>query len=213
MTSEKMEKNEKRAVIKYLHMKGLSPQQMHEDMEKVLADDAPSQATVYRWVAELKRGRQSTEDEHRSGRPAEASTDENVESIQDMILKGRRLTIRRVAECLKLSTGTTYQIISEILGYNGVCTRWVPQMLTSEIKRVRLQSSRDNLELYRADPAKFHRRYVTMDETWAPHFDPETKQQGMQWKHPTSPPMVKFRKTASAGKVIWRWFFGTARVF
>src|ERR1700759_887103 len=110
-----------------------------------------------------------------------------------MILKNRRLTIRRVAGCLKLSTGTTHHIISEILGYNKVCARWVPRMLTPEIKRVRLQTSHDNLELYNADLVKFHRRYVTMEETWAHHFDRDTKQQSMQWKHPTSAPVVKFR--------------------
>jgi len=43
-----MEKNEKRSVIKYLLMKGLSAQQIHLDMKEVLGDDAPSQATVYR---------------------------------------------------------------------------------------------------------------------------------------------------------------------
>jgi len=42
-------------------------------------------------------------------------------------------------------------------------------------KQVRLATSRDNLSLYNADPANFLRRYVTMDETWAHHFDPETK--------------------------------------
>ena len=41
-----------------------------------------------------------------------------------------------------------------------------------------------------------------MDETWAHHFDPETKQQSKQWKHVTSLTPVKFRKIASAGKVM-----------
>jgi len=44
--------------------------------------------------------------------------------------------------------------------------------------------------------------YVTVDETWAQHFDPETKQRSKQWKHVTSPPPVKFRRIASAGKVM-----------
>ena len=87
-------------------------------MKEVLADNALSPATVYRWVAKLKRGRQSNEDEHRSGRPVEASTDEDVESVQEIIVKDRRLTIRHVAECLKSSTGTIHHIISEIVGYN-----------------------------------------------------------------------------------------------
>jgi len=75
-------------------------------------------------------------------------------------------------------------------------------MLTPEKKPVRLATSRDNLSLYNADPAKFFRRYATMDETWAHHFDSETKQQSKQWKHVTSPTPVNFRKIASAGKVM-----------
>jgi len=98
------------------------------------------------------------------------------------------------------------------LGYNKVCARWVPTMLTVEIIRVRMQTSNRNLELYRTDPDKFLRRYVTMDETWAHHFDPETKQQSMQWKHPTSPPVVKFRKVISASKVMVSVFWDSEGV-
>ena len=72
--------NEKRAMIKYLLLKDLTPNQI-------------SQATIYRWVAEFQRGRQSTEDEHRSGRPADTRSNDNVRSVQDMILKDRRLNI------------------------------------------------------------------------------------------------------------------------
>ena len=106
----------------------------------------------------------------------------NVRHVNDMITTDRRLTVRYIAACLKISYGTTH--------YNKVCARWVPRMLTPEKKQVRLATSRDDLSLYNADPAKFLRRYVTMDETWAHHFDPEIKQQSKQWKHVTSPTPV-----------------------
>jgi len=59
-------------------------QQIYLGMKEVIRDDAPSQATVYRWTGALQRGRQSTEDEHRSGRPSDACTDKNVNSVEDM---------------------------------------------------------------------------------------------------------------------------------
>jgi len=122
-------------------------------------------------------------DKHRSGHPVDVCTDENVRHVNDMITTDRRLTVRYVAACLKLSYGTTHHVITNALGYNKVCARWVPRMLTLEKKQVRLATSHDNLSLYNADPARFLRRYVTMDETWAHHFDHETKQQSKQWKH------------------------------
>ena len=125
---------------KYLNLRGLSAVEISGELNSVSGDNAPSDATIYRWIAEFQRGRKSTEDEHRSGRP--------------------------------------------------------------EKKQVRLATSRDNLSLYNADPAKFLRRYVTMDETWAHHFDPETQQQSKQWKYVTSSTPVKFCKIASAGKVM-----------
>ena len=43
---------------------------------------------------------------------------------------------------------------------------------------------------------------VTMDETWLYHYDPETKQQSMEWRHSDSPRPKKFRLQKSAGKVL-----------
>ena len=44
---------------------------------------------------------------------------------------------------------------------------------------------------------------MTQDETWVHHFDPESKKQSMQWKHPDSPPpLKKFKRVSSAGKVM-----------
>jgi len=41
-----------------------------------------------------------------------------------------------------------------------------------------------------------------MDETWLYHYDPETKQQSMEWQHCRSPRSKKFRVQKYAGKVL-----------
>jgi histone-lysine N-methyltransferase SETMAR len=47
----------------------------------------------------------------------------------------------------------------------------------------------------------FLSRIVTGDETWAHHYEPETKRQSMEWHHPQSPRKKKLKTTPSAGKV------------
>jgi len=46
-----------------------------------------------------------------------------------------------------------------------------------------------------------------MDETWLYHYDPETKQQSMEWRHSGSPRSKIFRLQKSAGKVLVSIFF------
>ena len=41
-----------------------------------------------------------------------------------------------------------------------------------------------------------------MDETWFYHYDPETKQQSVEWRHSDSTRPKKFRVQKSAGKVL-----------
>ena len=56
--------------------------------------------------------------------------------------------------------------------------------------------------MYEEHPESFHARLVTGDETWIHHWDPDTKQESMQWKHPCSPPPKKSKTQPSAGKVM-----------
>ena len=82
-----------------------------------------------------------------------------------------------------------------------VSARWVPRNLNMQDRQQRVESGRDHLEVYIANPEDFHTRLVTEDETWLHHWDPDTKE-SMQWKHPGSPPPKKFRTHPSAGKVM-----------
>ena len=83
-----------------------------------------------------------------------------------------------------------------------VLARWVPRMLTDDQKRSRLDLFRYLLSRYEDDSGDFIDRVVTQDETWAHHFQPDSKMQSMQWKHPGPPPPKKFKKVSSAGKAM-----------
>ncbi len=48
-----MEKKEFRAMIKHLHMKGLTPKEIKAELDNVHSTSAPAFATVYNWVNEF----------------------------------------------------------------------------------------------------------------------------------------------------------------
>jgi len=55
-------------------------------------------------------------------------------------------------------------------------------MLDQKMKDCRCELSSENLKLMQLDWNLFLKRFVTGDETWIHHYDPESKQQSMQWK-------------------------------
>ena len=77
----KMDKTAERAVIQYLHKKGLAPKAIHADRVATLGKDVPPYATVKDWVAEFKHGRDSLEDCPLSGRPVSVATPEIVTKV------------------------------------------------------------------------------------------------------------------------------------
>lgn len=171
-------------------------------MVATLGKDAPSYATVKRWVAEFKRGRQSLEDDPRPGRPVNVATPEMVNKVHDIVMTDRRVTERYIASRVGISQERVHSILTEDLAMRKLSARWVPRLLTVDQKHTRRTLSRANLNLFEEDPANFLQRFVTMDETWVHHFTPEAKQQSKQWKHPGSPPPKKAKTVPSAGKVM-----------
>lgn len=197
-----MDKLELRAVIKYFFLKFFSTKSIFEELQSTLADNAPSYSSVAYWCAEFKRGRTACNDDTRSGRPTTAATQENIKKIEEIVKADRRVTIRYLAEILKLSFGTIQFILTRTLKFKKVAARWVPRMLTDAQKKSRVDISKLNLAIIEEDPDSFCARFVTVDETWVHHFDPETKNQSKGWKRPSSPPIKRFKVSASAGKIM-----------
>ncbi|XP_029657798.1 protein GVQW3-like [Octopus sinensis] len=117
-----MEKTEYRTVIKYFHLKGMSPSEIHEDMVRNLTDNAPSYATVKRWVNEFQRGRESVEDDPTLGRPPTATTEDNIDLALGMIMQDHRISCRQIAEGLGILNERADNIVTKELGFSKVST-------------------------------------------------------------------------------------------
>ncbi|GFR61082.1 histone-lysine N-methyltransferase SETMAR [Elysia marginata] len=113
-----------------------------------------------------------------------------------MILGNRRIKQKGIAKELKISKERVQHIITDILGYRKVSAtsaRWVPRMLTDEIKMQRKTTCAELLKHYEEAGEEFVQRIVTGDESWVHQFDPESKRQSMKYMHKSSPSPRKFK--------------------
>ena len=138
-------------------------------MFATLGDNAPSYVTVKRWVALFKHGRESLEDDPRSGRPSSAVNDEIVDQAQQLVMNDCRLTVRYLAAAVGVSINSVETILHQHLRLSKVSARWVPRMLNREQKIERMDISETLVEKFTADPEVFFASLVTQDEAWIPY--------------------------------------------
>jgi len=196
---------ETRAVIKFFFfLQGKGPKEIHAIlMTETWGEHAPSHATVENWVAKFKHGDFSTYDAPRPGRPKTVTTLEIVDQIHEIILEDRRISAKSIAEQLGISRERVGSIIHEDLDLRKLSAKWVPKCVNADQKRQRCQSSEQLLEFFRGDPNNFLLGAIgDHGQTWLYHYDPETKQQSMDWRHSGSHRAKKFRVQKSAGKVF-----------
>jgi len=89
--------------------------------------------------------------------------------------------------------------------------KWVPKCLNADQKRKGASRLSNFWNFFRCDPNDFLSRLVIIDDTWLYHYDPEKKQQTMEWRQSGSPRPKKFRVQKSAGNVLASIFLGSRR--
>ena len=189
-------------MIRFLWSEGVSGAEIHRRLSTQYGDSVLPRRSVYEWIETFKSGRTSVKHEEGAGSPSTSTTDEMTQQARKMVLANRRVAIDEVACSLQISNGSAYQIIHEKLGFHKVCARWVPRELIAEHKSKRVEICQHLLDHYNNEGKEFLNRIVTGDETCVHHYEPESKRQGMEWKHPGSPAKKKFKTQPSEGKVM-----------
>ena len=100
--------------------------------------------------------------------------------MREIIRADRRLTIREVAEEVRIAFGTCQKNLTEDLRMRRVTAKFVSRLLTAEQRDDGVSNSTDLRDRAQNDP-KFMSSVITGDECWVYGYDPETKQMSSQW--------------------------------
>jgi len=176
-------------------------------MKVQYGDSCLSQGRVYEWVERFQNGRQNASDEHRRRRKVSVTTETVKQQIEQRIRDYRRVSIDEIAVAFNMSHGSAYNIVRNDLGYRKVFSRRVPRQLSDDHKHARQTICQEHLDRHDRKGDAFLHRIATGDESWVYHYEPESKRQSMQWKHPSSPANKEFKTQASAGKVMLTIFW------
>ena len=134
-SSSSHNKLEQRSYIKIRTLLGNTTNSIYQDMVQVHSmKGALSYPAVRRWAQRFRVGRDSVEDDPRSGAQVTAATTESKSAIKKLIDLDPHVTIKELANTLNIATGTVDGILKSQLNLSKVCARWDPHSLTAEPK-------------------------------------------------------------------------------
>jgi hypothetical protein len=154
---------EQRIIIKFLLKEGLDPDHIVAKLNQHYREHAYKPRTVYAWIGEITRGRKDLHDAIRSGRPI---LDDVDAAIIGLLNKNPFESARSIAERLSIAPSTVTHHLEENLGYHSFHLRWVPHVMTEDLKAKRKEVANQMLPYLEKAASQNWRRIVTGDESW-----------------------------------------------
>lgn len=190
-----------KAIIEFLTSEGATPVAIHRRLKQFFGADTYDISTVRAWARQAKLGTLQLDHRPHTGRPEMSNFAAVKARIEAKVEGDRSVTQRKLAEEFGGSLGIVNKIMKQ-LQWRRLCTKWVPKLLTNEMKRTRLEMSQQLLSRYFAEGESFISNIVTGDESWVHYYDPSSKEASCQYRHTSSPRVKKVRSERATGKLM-----------
>ena len=198
----KMSNMEHRAVIMLFTRKALNAIEISKELDNVYKDSAASYRTIAKWVAKFKDPECAFEDAPRMGPPSTITADGNIEAVERIVMRGRQISICRLAEELGIAKTTIHEIMNNHMGMKKVCIWWVPKLFTPIQRANRVDGCQELLQQREVNPDKFFDCIVTGDQFWIHHYDPLNQLEAKVWKRSDEQTPTRLHQERSTGKIM-----------
>jgi len=131
-------KVQQRVCIDFCFRLGKPGAETYKMLQAAFGESCLSRSKTFEWYSCFKSGRRSLKTTPCPGRPSTSHTKETMARVREIIRADRRLTIREVAEEVRIAFGTCQKILTEDLQMRHVTAKFVPHLLTLEQKDYRV---------------------------------------------------------------------------
>ena len=182
-------------------MKKAIQQKIHFRLIELFGKDAPAYQTITKFIRGLSFDNKKEPSEKV---PFENVNQQNVDKVLGAIQENPNFSIRNIAQETGVPQTSDYRYLTQILHYKCVNLRWVPHILTDDLKIQRVEMSRQLLEIIQKSQSRCFHNVITGDESWFKY----SLQPRHQWIPEGSKPMEKERSTFHNKKVMVTIFWG-----
>jgi hypothetical protein len=156
-----MEYNEK-VIIWFLSNEGIAADEITIRLQARFAEHAYKLRIVRFWIDEVWFGRQDLHDEIRTRRPPLDDVDAKILAILN---KSHFESTRSIVERLRVSYITVLNYLHLSIGFKSFHLRWVPYLLTEDLRQKRKDDTRAMLPLLHVAQRDSWHHLVTGDES------------------------------------------------
>ena len=142
-------------------------------LQPVYGEYVLKERTVFKRVQRFRERCENPKDDASLGRPSSSIGKVNIDHVRSPVLGDCRLTVRMIAEKLRLDKSSIHLILTENLEMKYVWAKIVPKQLTPQEKLRRKVCCVDWKTSEEGD--EFLGRNITGDESWIYEYDMEQR--------------------------------------